>query len=142
MPQASLADLPTGSVVSFETYAPAVLGTSYKNCKVMSHLSAEDARALGSDVVARHANIYPSLPVGTPNDPAAYMYVKVKLVSGKTDILGVMWIKKESITTRQPNRITVVLEDVGYDDVRNIQDILSAANYSNFILTIDSGEAN
>ena len=138
MSSATLADLPIGSVVSFETYAPAVLGTSYKNCKIMSHLDVEDVRALGSDAIARHANVYPSLPVGSPNDPGGYKYVKVRLVSGKVDYIGVVWIRQETIEMRQPNRITIVIEDVGYNDVQNVQDILSAADYSKFTVTIDS----
>ena len=134
----TLSDLPIGSVVSFETYAPAILGNKYKNCRVVSHLDAEDARALGSDVMARHASIYPSLPSGTPNTPSGYKFVKVKLVSGGVDYLGVPWIRQETIESQLLNRITVVLENnVGFNDVQKIQDILSAADYSGFKITID-----
>lgn len=137
MAQATLADLPIGSVVSFDTYAPAVLGTNYKNCTIMSHLDARDAQALGSDVLARHTNIYPSLPSGTPNDPYSYFFVKVKLLNGNYDYLGVCWVRKETITSRQVNRGIFTVEDIGADDVQRITDILSAADYSKVTVTLE-----
>jgi len=137
MAQATLADLPIGSVVSFETYAPAILGTTYNNCTVMSHLDANDARALGSDVQARHANVYPSLPSGTPNDPFSYWFIKVKLINGNVDFLGVPWIRKETITSRQVRVGVFTVEDIGTTDVQNILDILSAADYHKVSVTLE-----
>lgn len=130
MAQATAADLPIGALVSFDTYAPAVLGTIYRDCTVMSHLDAETVRELGRDPHAKHVAIYPTLPAGeTPNDYKAYLYVKLKLLNGTIDYIGIPWVRKETIKSRQVKRAVITVEDVGPDDVREIIEQLSAAGY-------------
>lgn len=130
MAQATKDDLPIGSLVSFEPYAPGVLGTAWQNCTVMAHLDAETVRMLGNDPEARHVNVYPSLPSGqTPNDYSAYLYVKLKLVSGSYEYLGIPWIRKETIVTRSVKKAVITVEDVNQNDVQNIVEQLSAAGY-------------
>ena len=130
MSQTLIADLPIGTVVTFDTYAPAVLGTEYKDCRVMSHLDADTVRMLGNDPAARHANIYPSLPQGqTPNDYTAYYYVKLMMINGSVEYLGIPWIRKETIKTRQISTAVLTFEDVGQDDLQEIVEQCSAAGY-------------
>lgn len=123
-------DLPTGTVVSFDTFAPAILGTEFKDCTVMCHLDAETVRLLGFDPAARHANIYPSLPTGqVPNDHTAYLYVKLRTINGATEYVGLPWIRKETVRARQVRTATLVFEDVGPEDVQEIIEQVSAAGY-------------
>lgn len=130
MAQATAADLPIGALVSFDTYAPAVLGTVYRDCTVVSHLDADTVAALGRDPHVMHVAIYPTLPPGeTPNDYKAYLYVKIRLLNGSIDYVGIPWIRKETIKARQVKRAVITVEDVGPDDVREIIEQLSAAGY-------------
>lgn len=129
MSQTTIADLPPGSVVSFDTYAVAVLGTEYKDCTVVCHLDADTVRALGKDPAAQHANIYPSLPAGVPNDYTAYYYVKLKMLNGTLTYLGLPWIRKETIKSRQVRRAVYTFEDIGTEDIAEINEQLAAAGY-------------
>lgn len=130
MAQATVADLPIGACVTFDTYAPAILGTEYNECVVLAHLDADTVRMLGNDPAAKHANVYPTLPPGqTPNDYTSYLYVKLRMLNGTLEYLGIPWIRQETINARQVQCAVITVEDVGPEDVQEIIEQLSAAGY-------------
>lgn len=71
-----------GLVYNFEVYQTAILPTNYKNATVMALLGHADA-AKELDTQSIHAAIWSYLPNGTPNNPKAYNYVKIKLPTGQ-----------------------------------------------------------
>lgn len=128
--------LPILSTVSFEVYPSSILGTRFTRVKVEGILDAHTARSLGFDPWALHANVYPTLPAGTPNDPTAYLYVKVKLSSGGSEIVGVPWIRPDSITELQLKTAQIKVLNVGPDDLPKIVQALSANGFAAHEVTL------
>lgn len=85
-------NLEIGGIYSFQVYPIAQLGTAFKNVEVLSLMSHRTAAASGMDIQAMHAQMYPSLPAITPNDPTKYNYVEIRMPNGRTQILGLAWI--------------------------------------------------
>lgn len=126
---ATLAELPLNSTVSFDTHAPTVLGTMFKNAKVLAHVDMDTAR-FWIDPEAMHINVYPFLAgMGVPDDPASYSYVKVKLANGTSTAVGLPWIKGDSIKVFTETSIQITVDGVGPDDRANIIQALAANGY-------------
>lgn len=124
--------LKLGDVVNFEVYPTAVLGNDFKNMTVAAILDAETARTAmpgGFDAQAMHANVYNSLPDGTPNNYTRYNYVKLKYPNGSIRILGIPWIKPESIVSKVVSRGVFTIDAIGAADVAIIQQAIAGAGY-------------
>lgn len=117
------------NTVSFSVYPTAVLPSAYKNVLVLGIIDDTTARALGLSVEEKHVNVYNSLPVGTPDDPTAYMYVRIQHPSGVTEILGLPWIRESTIISLNFNTIHATISDVGPDDYEHILAVLASAGY-------------
>ena len=134
---ATLAQLPIGSTVSFETYAPQIIGAVIQNAVVLAHLDADTVRMLGGDPYSKHAQIYPTLPSGTVDDATAYTYLKLKLVSTEITYIGLPWIREDTIVATNRRRAVVTIEDVGPSDVNEIGLALVSNGYSNYKITLE-----
>lgn len=123
----SVEKLAIGNTVSFDVY-PEILGTPYQRVRVLAVLDMDTTRYLNFDPVAMHANVYPSLPAGTPNRPDGYSYLKLRLENGTITCVGIPWIREDSIelhtggslklmwnnvTEEQRNRIIITLRANG-----------------------------
>lgn len=128
-------DLIIKGIYSFSVYPVAELGTAFQNATVLALFDQETANQAGFDTVAQHALVYPRLPVGTPNDPSMYTYVKLRLPSGKIQILGRPWIVESSIEVVELGTITVKISNVSINDQAKIQQALAANGYSATQLT-------
>lgn len=126
-----------GQTYSFNVYPSNLLGTDWQNVKVTSVMSFEDAMK-DEDVTSLHVQFYPyfGAQTNTPNDPAAYLYIKVKTQSGATQILGVAWIDDASVTLVTAQTITATITQVTPQDIPKIQAILAANNYNFVTLAI------
>lgn len=122
-------------VYSFDVFPAALLGTDYKNVTVLAIMDAATANR-EIDIQALHAQIYPMLPVGTPNDPYGYDYVKIKTTAGNVTILGIAWINDTTVTLVQSNTITAVIGNVSAVDVLRIRNALIQNGYNNIALSI------
>lgn len=125
-----------GDTVSFTVYPSAILGSIYDNCLIKSILDYEDLVALGQDPDARHAMVYGTLPTGSPNNPQAHQWLKVKLFSGEMDYIGIPWINADSIQIQDSVTITVTYTNVSSDDVDRIRIMNSANGFSNFTIAV------
>lgn len=125
-----------GKVVSFNTYAPAVLGTAFNNVKILGFLDSTGAMAF-EDVAALHANVYGAIPV--PQRPAddfeSYAYLKIKLPNGTIKVIGEPWINGD-ITIQVNKTITAVISNVSGSDVENIRKTLIANGYNDVVINI------
>lgn len=127
--------LEVGKSYNFETYATALLGTAYKGVTVealMNYTTALKER----DVTATHHQIFASLPSGTPDDPEATLYVKLKLPSGVFTILGMSWIKLDTVEEVGSWIIDARIYDVTQEDVVRIRDTLALAGYGHIALEL------
>ena len=115
---------------SFEVYPTAVLGNNFKDVRLEGIISARTAAAYGADIEALHANVYPTLPAGTvPNDPFQYGYIRIQYPSGEFAILGIPWIRPDSIQLSTGGRITLSFEDKTQADLERMLLALSSNGY-------------
>lgn len=133
---ASLDQVPTGSTVSFETFAPQIIGAVIKDAVVLAHLDVETVRMLGGDPYSKHAQIYPLLPTGVVDNAGEYMYLKLQLVSKEFAYIGLPWIREETIVSTKRRRAQVVIEDVGPSDVSEISLALTSNGFSKHSVTL------
>ena len=94
----TLSEVQIGQRFSFQVYPTAIIGNSFADVTMEGNISADIARAYGFDIYSMHANVYPTLPAGTPNDPTQYSYVMVRMANNERQIIGVPWIRQDSIT--------------------------------------------
>jgi hypothetical protein len=123
------------STVSFSVYPAAALPSSYKNVKVLAIIDDTTARALGHSVQEKHVNVYPSLPAGTPDDPTAYMYVRIQHPSGEFEILGLPWIRESTIVSMNFDVLYAKISQVKPDDYEHILALLGANGYDHVELS-------
>jgi hypothetical protein len=124
-----------GNVISFEVYPAAIIGTAFTDVKVLALLDKDTAN-LWIDADAWHANIYPTLPAGVPDDPNQYQYVKLKHLNGTVAVIGIPWIKPESMTISEKGVLTITVNDVGSIDKDRIIRALAANGYRIAKLTL------
>ncbi len=109
----NIQDIAIGQVISFEMYPAHIYGNSFRNVTLTATLSPALANTLGLDITSAHKQVYPSLPSGTvPNDPLQYNYMQVTMASGESVILGIPWIRAESIVVNNGKLLTLVFQDI------------------------------
>lgn len=123
------------SIVNFSQYAPAVIGAGYEGAKVLAILDADSANQYINTATV-HASIFPYLPAGTPNDPTAYQYLKLKLSSGETTAVGLPWIEDSSWVVQTRAKLTIVMDSVDPDDRNKITAALVALGFNNFAISV------
>jgi hypothetical protein len=130
----SLLDVLTiGTRVSFDLYPASIVGTTFKNAEVASILDFTTAM-LFEDVAAMHANVYPTLPPGTLNDPKKYTYIKFILENNKVLIVGLPWIKENTVAVESTTNMLVKVMSV--DSVQRVRFVdMCAVNGFTIVVT-------
>jgi hypothetical protein len=94
-----------------------------------------DSAALQVDTMALHAQVYPFLPAGTPDDPTLATYIKIRLPSGDTTILGNTWINTSTVKEIKRTTIVATIKDVTPNDLDTIRRVLLANGFEHIDLT-------
>jgi hypothetical protein len=108
---------------NFDLWPVTILGSGHKNVSVLAIMDAEMANK-EIDIKALHVNVFPFLPAGSPNSEKGYDYIKIKTQSGETRILGMAWIKADTIELVQSKTATIVINVIDSDTVRLASDAL------------------
>ncbi|WP_257292017.1 phage DNA polymerase-associated SH3 family protein [Endozoicomonas sp. ONNA1] len=124
-----------GDTVSFTLYPAGIIGTVYDHCRINALLDAQTARQF-IDIDALHANVYPTLPEGTINDPSGYLYLKVKLPSGIDSVVGMNWIDQGTLIRHESMTATFTVDNVDTTDIEKIKLALSANGFVGVNYTI------
>jgi hypothetical protein len=115
--------------ISFEVYPAERLGNNFKNVRMCAVLNPETARALGHSLYEAHQNVYPTIPTGQiPNNPTQYNYVQVQFENGEKQIIGIPWIRPDSVVINDGKTLTLVFQDL---DQRRKDRILAAVAANN-----------
>lgn len=118
-----------GDVVSFSLYKD-FIGTSFDHVTIRSLIDGETAVQLGVDILARHAKIYPTIKDNNvEDDPYSYSYIGVKFENGRTEIIGVPWIKAASVAVHVKRILTIMIDEPKDTDIDIIRSTLSQMNY-------------
>lgn len=118
-------------VYNFDVYPSAILGTSFQNVTILSIMDYESALNFG-DIASLHVNVFPYLPEGSPDDPTATDYVRIRTSSGAATIIGVNWIVAETIEQVNSRRAIATIENVTSSDVPRIISALTQNGF-NFV---------
>lgn len=118
-----------GNVVTFEVYPASILGARFGNVKVLAMLDKDSANTW-IDADAVHVNVFPTLPSGTPDNANEYQYLKFKHVNGNIGVIGLPWIREDSITVNETGTLTISIENVSPSDKEIIINALSANGYN------------
>lgn len=124
------------SVYSFDVYPIPILGNNFKNVTVLAVMDFETANR-EFDAVSQHINLYPYLPSGSPNKPDGYDYVKIKTTAGIITILGIAWIKAESIQLVESRTAQVTIGDITASDLARIRNALVSNGFNNLKIEIN-----
>lgn len=113
---------------SFNTYAPSILGASYRNAKLIGILDYTSAIKI-KNIEQLHRQVYPYLIPGTPNDLTSYTYYH--FVVGQTEVvLSSYWIVESSIEEVTSVNINIRVFNTQPSDVQIIRDQLSLLGYT------------
>lgn len=124
-------DIHPGTRFSFEVHPTSIIGNNFNGVKMVAIYGAEKARREGVDIESLHANIYPTLPAGlTEDDPYSYSYFEIQQPNGDYKVIGVPWIKSETLVVSSTSRVTMVFDDVTPIDVERMIESLSAIGKS------------
>lgn len=124
----------TKKIYDFETYAPNVLGTSFKRVEILGYFAFETAVMLQGDIQPVHAAVVSSgnLPVGFPNDPRQYNYYRIKKADGSITVIGEPWIDPTSIVEVQVSDAVITMSQVSTSDLARITTMFKQAGFVNF----------
>jgi len=126
----SIYDVQIGQRFSFEVYPTSVLGNNFQDVRLEGILSARAAASYGVDIEALHANVYPTLPEGTtPNDPFQYSYIRIQHASGEYGVIGIPWIRQDSIVISDGGKVVLTFNDKTQSDLDMILLALSSNGY-------------
>lgn len=124
-----------GQSVQFSVYPVGFLGNNFKNSKIIAVFDAETASTF-IDVVAMHANVYPSLPAGyaLPGKQNTYNYVRLRLQDGQFAVLGIPWIDMSTFEVIELLKCNIVVNDILPSQVQRLRNALIANGFTNFEL--------
>lgn len=108
-------DFKVGQNYSFDVYPSNILGTNFKNVKLLAILDCDSANGI-IQTKPMHINVFPYLPQGTPNNPEQYNYLKILTASGAVTAIGIPWIKESTVTVVSYKKAIVEIEPVNLED--------------------------
>lgn len=111
---------------SFSVYPVAVLGTAFKNVKILGVVSQATAEALGFDTRAAHALVKTSLPATVPDDPSRYLYLQIQTPAGLKQFIGLPWIIEDSVEIVNLGKFTLEIDNESSSQQQRILDCLAA----------------
>jgi hypothetical protein len=124
----------------FEVYAPAVLGTAFRNVEILGYFPYETAIMLAGELAPLHAEVYSTgrLPIGTPNDPRQYNYYRIKKPDGSITTIGEPWIDQASIKEVTNGTAIITLPKATTSDFIRLRDMLTQAGFIDFDIKFGS----
>ena len=125
-----ISNIQIGQRFSFEVYPSAIMGNNFKDVVLEGSLSPDMAKAFGIDIVSLHANVYRTLPSTVPNDPTKYNYVRVRHPNGQYSVVGIPYIRPDSIVISTQGVLNLRFDGVTQADQTRILNALSANGYA------------
>ena len=125
-----------GKVYTFNTVSPVFLGAVVKRATLKSIVDSDIARRF-APIDQLHAQIYPTLPVGSSKSPNTAVYYLFSGENKSTIVLSSEWVDHSSIEVIEHIDLTVRLPQSSLDDIEKIRIALTAAGLKDFTITAD-----
>lgn len=119
---------------TFNTLAPAILGSSYKNAEMLGEISYEIA-ITRENIDLKYRQIYPVLPPNTTDSPKTQKYFIFRTETGQLVTLCEQWIDIASVQEVGGVNFTISFKDAEPADKNRIRSVLSAMGYTNFTIS-------
>lgn len=113
--------------VNFSLYQQTqnIIRTDYNGCKILGVTDAGSVQQAGLDPYAIHANVYGTLPAGTPPNADDYNWLKVKLANGAIDFVGVPYIIPNTLTVVTNNTMAFYVENCNQDVINAVTEAIA-----------------
>lgn len=125
-----------GKTASFSLYPSAIIRDEFRDVKIEAIATADNATKY--NLAEMHANVYGTLPEGSPNDYRSYKYLIVRFPSGQTMAVGIPWIVENSFELYSTTNINVEIRGKGIENVDEIRRILAARGYTDVTISTTS----
>lgn len=123
-----MSNLQINNYYNFSLYPNTVIGTSFRNAKLISILDYNTALKF-SNVELYNKQIYPYLPEGTPSNYHNYIYY-LFLYKDKKIVIADTWIIPSSIEVSTSTTYTITLENISNSQLNIIRDQLRVLGIS------------
>lgn len=104
---------------TFNTLAPAILGSVFKNAVLESIHNYESASKI-ENVRVKYQQVYPALPVGSPSSPAGVTWYRFVTESGEKVMLADSMIDGSSASEVTGITFTVTVVNASSQDKANV----------------------
>lgn len=112
-----------GNVISFDVYPSNYLG-SFSHVRVEGVLSYETAARNGFDPIAQHVRVAPTLPPEAPSNARDYSYVVVRDRNNQLALVGLPWIKSETVIVHANYTAEITVEGLSMGDDARLMQVL------------------
>ena len=125
-------------VYTFETLAPAILGTKIERATCEGGMNYDLAMASGYDNVGeKYRQIYPMLPAGTPDIPKALTYYSFLTNAGGRVLICEQWVSKDTIELISFLNIQIELKRKTPAELTRLQQVIRGAGFPDAVFTVN-----
>lgn len=126
-----------GATYTFETLAPAILGSKIERAVCEGVFTYRMALISGFPGVGdRYRQIYPTLPAGTPDIPESLRYYVFSANSGGRVIVCEQWVNEDTVELIDYIDIAIRLTRKSPSDAARISQLLRGAGYADATVTV------
>ena len=134
---ANISALSPGQIISFDLNTTLISG-GYRAVKLLANVEYSLAVQY-TDVDSKHANIYDTLPDGTPRAAKDFNYLLVEY-NGKVEAVGIPWIK-DPVTVIDNSVFDVQVTGLNLNDgARLITEALQSRGISDFTISVNGSK--
>ena len=134
---ASISALSPGQIISFDLNTTLISG-GYRAVKLLANVEYSLAVQY-TDVDSKHANIYDTLPDGTPRAAKDFNYLLVEH-NGKIEAVGIPWIK-DPVTVIDNSVFDIQVTGLNLNDgARLITEALQSRGISDFTISVNGSK--
>lgn len=134
---AKVSALSPGQVISFDLNTTLISG-GYRGVKLIANIMY-DLAVEYTDVDSKHANIYDTLPEGTPRSAKDFNYLLIEN-NGKREAVGIPWIK-DPVTVIDSTVFDVQITGLNLNEgVRLITEALQSRGISDFTIAVNGSK--
>lgn len=133
----NVSDLAIGNGISFETVAPGLLPRKFEQVTYNGLVSGDIARTF-RDVVSLHKQIYGSLDQNVIRDDyRAYDYILFTLPDGSIDVMGLPWIKPNTLVVQNTVSLALVFPNLTPTKAAYLHMVLKGNGFDNYFIPDD-----
>lgn len=108
--------------VNFSLYSrtQAIININFNGSKILAKLDAESVPAGSVDPYALHANVFGTLPEGTPSSADDYNWLKIRLANGNTTYIGEPYILASTLTVVDGATVAFYVDNANQDVINAV----------------------